>query len=181
MIYVVIFYGRLFLLYERTDFRHDDLTVLQVDGAVGDGSQFLIVGDDDESLSEFVAQVEEQLMEFGLVLGVETARRFIGQNDGRIVYQGASHGHALLFTAGKFGWLVVGAVGESHKCQKFFSALLGLAVTLACDKGWNHHVLQGRELGKQLMELENESDMLVAEIGEGLLGEGGGVDRIDTY
>jgi hypothetical protein len=40
-------------------------------GSVGDGSQLLIMCDNDEGLSEFVAKVEEKLMQFFLVLRVE--------------------------------------------------------------------------------------------------------------
>ena len=42
-----------------------------MDGAVGDGGQLLVVGDDDEGLAETVAEVEEEVVEFLLVLGVE--------------------------------------------------------------------------------------------------------------
>ena len=41
-----------------------------MDGAVGDLRQRLVVGDDDERLPQFVAQVEEELVEFRLVLAV---------------------------------------------------------------------------------------------------------------
>ena len=45
--------------------------VAHVDGAVGDGGQLLVVGDDDEGLAELIAQVEEELVELLLVLRVE--------------------------------------------------------------------------------------------------------------
>ena len=44
-----------------------------MDGAVGDGRKTLIVGNDDESLTELVSQVEEELVKLCLVLGVETS------------------------------------------------------------------------------------------------------------
>ena len=44
-----------------------------MDGAVGDGSKTLIVGNDDESLAELVSEIEEELVKFSLVLGVETS------------------------------------------------------------------------------------------------------------
>ena len=42
----------------------DDHAVSQMDSAVGDLRQRLVVGDDDERLPQFVAQVEEELVEF---------------------------------------------------------------------------------------------------------------------
>ena len=49
----------------------DNLSVFKMNGAVSDSREILIVGDDDEGLAEFVAQVEEKLMELGFVLRVE--------------------------------------------------------------------------------------------------------------
>ncbi len=71
------------------------LTVDQVDGAVGEARQRLVVGDDDERLAKFVAQVEEELVEF-LIMGVETAGGFVGQNNVGLVHQGTGYGYALL-------------------------------------------------------------------------------------
>ena len=41
--------------------------------AVGEGGQLLIVGDDDKSLPELVAQVKEELVKLLFVLRVERA------------------------------------------------------------------------------------------------------------
>lgn len=48
-------------------------SVFDVNGSVCDLREGLVVGDDDEGLSEFVAQVEEEAMQFLFVLGVERA------------------------------------------------------------------------------------------------------------
>ena len=50
-----------------------DHSVFQVDGAVGDGSKPLIVGYDNEGLSELVTQIEEQLVQFCLVFSIEAS------------------------------------------------------------------------------------------------------------
>ena len=50
-----------------------DHSVFQVNGAVGDGSKPLIVGYDNEGLSELVTQIEEQLVQFCLVFGIEAS------------------------------------------------------------------------------------------------------------
>jgi hypothetical protein len=44
-----------------------------VDGTVSDGGQSFIVGYDHKGLSELVAKVEEQLMQFFLVLRIQRA------------------------------------------------------------------------------------------------------------
>ena len=71
-----------------------------MDGAVGDGRKTLIVGNDDESLTELVSQVEEELVKLCLVLGVETSLWLIGKDDGRVIDQGSSHGYTLRLTTG---------------------------------------------------------------------------------
>ena len=46
-------------------------SVFDVNGSVCDLREGLVVGDDDEGLSEFVAKVEKEAMQFLFVLGVE--------------------------------------------------------------------------------------------------------------
>ena len=47
--------------------RLDDFAVLDVYGAVGDAGEVFVVSHDDKGLSELVAQVEEELVEFSFV------------------------------------------------------------------------------------------------------------------
>lgn len=58
-----------------------------MNGTVGLSGQFLIVRYDNKSLPQFVAQIEEQLMQLALVLRIQTSRRFIGQNNRRMIDQ----------------------------------------------------------------------------------------------
>lgn len=58
-----------------------------MNGAVGDGSQAFVVSHNDKRLPQTVAQVEEKLVQFSLVVGVEAARWLIGQHNGRPVDQ----------------------------------------------------------------------------------------------
>lgn len=105
-------------------------SVLDVYCAVGDRSEVLVVGDDYESLAELVAQVEEELVQFCLVLRVERARRLVGEHHSRVVHQGARHSHTLLLAAREFVGFVVGAVGESHEVEQFESAFFASDVPL---------------------------------------------------
>ena len=172
-------YGSISAHARKREEKRKTCPVFHVDGTVGDGSQLLVVGDNDERLAKLVAQVEEQLVQFGLVLGVETARRLIGKDHGRFVDQGSCHGHTLLLTAREFVGLVVGAVGESQKLQQLLGARLGLAAPFASDKRGNHDVLQGRKLRQKLVELEDKADMAVAEIGQFVGRKARHVDAVD--
>ena len=137
-----------------------------MNGAVGDGSKALVVGHNDEGLTEFLAQFEEELVQFGLVFAVETARRFVSQDDSRAVYEGPGHCHTLLFSARKLGRLMACAVGKAHESEQFQGTLPGFGCVLAGDVGWNHDVFKGCELGQKLVELKHKADVAVAEVAE---------------
>ena len=49
----------------------EDDAVAEVNGAVGDGGEGFVVGDDDEGLAKLGTEVEEQLVKAFLVVGVE--------------------------------------------------------------------------------------------------------------
>ena len=147
--------------------------------AVGDGGEVFVVGDDDERLSELVAQVEEELVKLGLVLGVERAGRLVGEHHRRTVHQGARHGHTLLLAAGEFGRLVRRAVGEAHKLKQFHGAAARLLRRLAADVGRNHDVLKSRELREELVKLKHEADVAVAEVAELLRVQTAHVNAVD--
>ena len=59
--------------------------------------------------------------------------------------------------------------------------MTGCLLGSACDIGRNHNVFQRREFRQQLVELKHKTNMLVAEIRELLLRQGGHIDRIDTH
>ena len=74
-------------------------------------ASLVVVGDDDEGLSELVAQVEEELMELSLVSLSRDCRWLIGKYDRGLVHEGTGNSHTLLLAAREFVGLVVGAVG----------------------------------------------------------------------
>ena len=102
------------LIFDRWQF---DQSVAEMDGAVGDLGEGFVVGDNDEGLAELVAQIEEELVEFCLVLGVEGARGLVGEDDGRTVDEGTGHGYALFLTTGEFIGLMGGTVCQSHEVE----------------------------------------------------------------
>ena len=153
--------------------------VFHSDGAVGDACQGLVVSNDNEGLSHLVSQVEEQLMQLSLVLRVETSRRFVGKDYRRVVNQSPCHGDTLLLTSRQFVRLMLGAVGKSHEVEQFHGALLRLALRHAGNESWNHDVFYCRELRQELVELEDEADVLVAEVGKLLLVQLSYINAVD--
>ena len=58
------------------------------------------------------------------------------------------------------------AVAEVHESEQFLGAPFGFFVAFSGDERGNHNVFKCRKFGQQLMELEHETDVLVAEIAE---------------
>ena len=139
------------------------------------------MGDDDEGLPQLVAQVEEELVQLLLVLCVEATRGLVGKDYLRAVDEGAGHGYALLLSTRELGRLVGGTVGEVQVVEHLHSAAAGIAHAGSGNEGGHHHVLHGGEFGQQLVKLEYEADMPVAEGRELLLLISGDVDAIEEH
>ena len=60
-------------VYDFTQHNRSNDTVHHVNRTVGQLGQALVVSHDDECLPQAVAQIEEQLMQFLLVLGIQTS------------------------------------------------------------------------------------------------------------
>ena len=151
-----------------------------MDGAVGEPGQLLVVRNDDKGLPEAVAKVEEKLMELGLVLTVETARRLVGQDDGRVVDERPRHGDTLLLAARQLGRLVRGAVRQLQEVEQLHGPLARGAHGAPRNQRRNHHVLHGGELGQQLVELEHEAQPRAAEAGQLAAPQGKHVGAVDA-
>ena len=110
-----------------------------------------------------VAQVEEELVQFFLVFGIQASRRFVCKDDGRVVDKGAGNGYALFLSPRQFVRFVRHPVGQIHEVEDLLRSLLRRSRFFTGDQCGDHHVLQSCELRKKLMELENETDVPVAE------------------
>ena len=61
--------------------------------------ELVIMRDDQESRTQFVVQIEEQIRHFVARLAIEISRGLIGEQDARLVGKRARDSHALLLTA----------------------------------------------------------------------------------
>ena len=157
----------------------EDEAVFEVDGAVGEMGELLVVGDDDEGLSEFFAQLEEELVQLVAVLGVEAARWFVGEDDGRVVDERSGYSHPLFLSSRQFVGFVVFPVCQSEELEQFGSLRLCVGLASSGDESRYHHIFYSGEFWQQLVELEDESQSSVAEIGCFLLAHGSDVLAVD--
>src|SRR6185295_2520910 len=99
-------------------------------------------------------------------LAVEVAGGLIGEEDGGAVDEGASDGDALALAAGELIGLVMHAVAEADALQGADGALLGAApVLLRVDEGKGDVLDRGGAV-EEFEGLEDEADLLVADLGE---------------
>ncbi len=112
---------------------------MQFEPAVSQARDDRIVGDHDDgpSLSMKFAQLAQN--DF-FIQRVEVAGRFICQDNRGIVYQRPGNAHALLFSAGKLRWQMVGAILQSNTLQRGESSSL---VRHAVEVLRQHYVFNG--------------------------------------
>src|SRR3954469_2763320 len=142
-----------------------DLAVAQGHLAPGVLGDVRLVGDQDHGVARPVELVEElhDLLGSGRV---EVAGGLVGEQDGRLVDQGAGDGHALALAARQLVGLVGHARAEAHLLQGPARPLLPLGAREAGVDQRQLDVVQGVGAGEQVEGLEDEADLLVADPGQ---------------
>ena len=118
---------------------------------------------DDDRLPERIAQREEQFVDLFLIFGVEVAGRLVGQQYGGRVDQCAGDGYALLFAPRQFGGFMGQTVFHGQHPEQFGGPFFDFVPFASGDVARNTHVLERGKLGQQVVELEYEADLRVAE------------------
>ena len=138
-----------------------DDAVLQVDdaGRIALG-QLRVVGDHDHQ--PVFGDLFQQLHDLDAGLAVQSAGRFVGQQDVRVVHQGAGDGHALHLTAGHFAGVLVQLVAQADLFQRFGGAAFALGTGDAGDGQSQLHVGQHGLVRDQIVALEHKADGVVA-------------------
>ena len=80
-------------------------------------------------------KVEEQLMQFRFILGVQTAARFIGKYHGRVIDWCPCHCYRCFSPPESSLLLVVGSVAQSHEFKQILRPFLSFFVAYAIDVG----------------------------------------------
>ena len=96
-------------------------------------------------------------------------------------HQGPGHGRALALAAGELPRLVRQALFETNPLQDIRRPLPGQRHRLAPDQQRHGHVLQGAELGQQVVKLVDESQRPVTQLAPSGLVEGKQVLAADPH
>ena len=99
-----------------------DDTVANVDDAMGEFGDVVLVGDEDDGVALRMEFVEEA---HDLVAGlrIEVSGRLVGEEDGRLVDEGAGNRDALALSARELVGFVVHAFFEANEAEALFGAL----------------------------------------------------------
>ena len=145
-----------------------DRPALDADDPVGHGAEGLVVGDDDHGHAAAPGGVLQQLQNGLAGPVVQGAGGLVAQQQARVFGQGPGDGHPLLLPAGELRGEVLQPVGQAHLLQH----LPGVQGVLA-ELGRDLHVLQRREVGDQVVKLEDKAHLRAAEGGQALFVKGG--------
>ncbi len=102
---------------------------------------------------------------------VEVAGRFVGEKDSWLIHQGAGDGDALALAAAEMLGAVPEAVIQAHFFQQVFGPVAEFSFFDAeaergvFDHGGQHRVFQDVQFWEQMIELEDEAELGVAQSG----------------
>ena len=131
------------------------------------GGEIEIMRDDHEGNAFFLLHFEKEVSDLFTGLAIERSGGLISEDEARLVDEGSGHGDALLFSSRKSGGKMGEAVAEADALKKGFGAGAGLAFLFipAAGKPWDEDVLKNGELGKEIVLLEDEAELTIAELG----------------
>jgi hypothetical protein len=141
-----------------------DLAVAQHDQAIGVRGGLGVVGHHHHGLAEVVDRLAQHAQDLVARLGVEVAGRLVGEHHRRLRDQRARHRHALLLAAGQLGRAVGEPIRETNGVDQAAQPLVVDAT--AGDRERQHDVLLSREDRDQVEELEDEAELVAAQLGE---------------
>src|SRR5881394_744371 len=148
----------------------DDLAVLEPDHALAVTRDVGLVRDEHDRLSVGV-QLVEQREDLDGRLRVKVARRLVGEQDRGPRDERARDRDPLPLAARELVRQVIAAVREAHAREHALGLGLALGEAQAAIDQRLHHVLERRCARQQVEVLEDEADLLVADVGERILVE----------
>ena len=133
--------------------------------AVGPARHCGVVGHDDEG-EPVVVHAIEHVEHLAAGDRVEVSRRFVREEKRRLHHCGTGEGDPLALATGELIGAVSGAIAQIDSLERFEGALAPLRRR---DAGEHHReldVLERGEAGDEMEELEHETDVTLAELGE---------------
>ncbi len=128
------------------------------------GGEIKVVGDQYQRRFLLVVELLDQLHHVLARLPVEVPSRLIGEEDPRLIGEGACERHPLLLATGKLGRVVARAIPQAHPLEERHRGRSNgpsVRQRRAVSKlHRHHHVLERCQRGKQMESLEYEPDVV---------------------
>jgi hypothetical protein len=123
-----------------------------------------IMSHDDEGGSMLFVELEEEIHDLFPRLAIEVPRRFVREEHGRLIGEGARDPDTLLFATGKLGWVVISPTPETHPVEQCTGSFGGFGWTgrpVRWEQFEGHeYVLESGERRNEVETLKNEADAL---------------------
>ena len=108
--------------------------------------------------------VEQKLKDGGAGVLVERAGGLVGEQNFGVVHQRAADGGALAFAAGELLDFLIQPMREAGALGQFVQALVGEGAIGAGGDGGDEAVLCEREIGDEVVKLEDETDLVAQKL-----------------
>ena len=95
---------------------------------------------------------------------VERPRGLVGKDNLGLVDESSCHCCALPLATAELRWLVVEPLTQSQVVEQLARAVVGVAAAVSANECGDGDILERGELGQQLVELEHEANVAVAEV-----------------
>ena len=135
--------------------------VLDFEDEVVRRDEAAVVGDDDEGGVALGLQAAEDAVDLVAGAGIELAGGLVGEEQDRVLHEGAGDGDSLLFAAGKLVGAVVEAVAEADGGEQLDGLDLHLGGDAAGEER-DEDVLDRGEVADEVEGLEDEADLVAA-------------------
>ena len=140
------------------------MTVAHLDDALTGSGCLRIVRDHYDRLIKSIVQLAKHLQNQFRVFRIEIAGRFVSQDNGRPVHDGARQRHALLLAARKLEWLVMHLVFQVQHSENLAPAV-GIVRAVSMNAFGQPQVAFGCQRGEQIETLKDKSDFSPANVG----------------
>ncbi len=145
---------------------------MEPDDAVGPRGDARVVGHEHDRQPALAAGLGQEVEDLGAGLGVQVARRLVGEDQGWVVGERTHDGGALLLAAAELVGPVVDPVPEAHLLEERAPPRQRVVAGHAVEEEREGRVLGRREGGEEVEELEHEAQVAPAESGQGVVRHG---------
>ncbi|MNM69079.1 hypothetical protein D3C81_806650 [compost metagenome] len=156
----------------------EDFAVADFDDALGIGRHFRVVSDQNHRVPRRV-QLQQDAHDLLAAGRVEGAGRFVGEDHFAAVHQGAGDTHSLLLTAGELARPMRQMAFQTQSRQQLTGTGMSLKLRRTGVNRRHLDVVHCAQMRQQVVTLEDETKVVAAQLGQGLIVQIAGFLAVD--